>query len=425
MHLPERNYRYKLSQAGFINALKGTDLEHSNPDPGAGANFDIGKNGILFVTKDPSVNQVMTYKDNLYFVPLSTFKEDPTPAPQKISVPGFDGTANSATFSPDGKSAAFLQRRDRNNAYDKGCIFIIEDVDKIDHFTEVMTSTSDEVWELQPESLAFSIDARNLFMTAESCGTKRLFKIRINLPTNGATVALPTQITTKGAVSSFHVLSPTRLLVTLSTLTSSSDFAVIDITSEYQAYTLFYRHNAPSFGERAPRVSQIRFHGVGDYELHAFVVKPSDFSKEKTYPVLFWVHGGPVSSWTDAWSYRWNAALFAEQGYIIIMPNITGSIGYGQQFIEDIGGEWGGRPYKDLVGCVECVKKTMPFVDMKRAIAMGASYGGYMINWYDYFRHPLPVLTPPHPIPSQPNLTMPTPRVFTTQTPKTRPNPSI
>ena len=345
-----------------------------------GVDSDVGKNGILFVAKDPSVNQVMMYKDNLYFLALSTFKEDPAPAPQKISVPGFDGFASSATFSPDGKSAAFLQRKDPNNVYDRAYVFIIDNIDKLDHFTEVATSTR-SVWELQPESLAFSINAKELYITAESHGTKRLFKIEIISPANGFTVAVPTPITTNGVVSSFHALSPARLLVTLSTLTSSSIFAMIDTSSEKPAYIFVHPHNTPSFGRRAPDVSQINFQGGGDYEVQAFIVKPSDFNEEKTYPMLFWIHGGPVSSWTDAWGYRWNAALFAEQGYIVIMPNITGSIGYGQKFIEDIGGEWGGRPYKDLVNCFECIKENMPFVDTKRAVAMGASYGGYMINW--------------------------------------------
>ena len=382
--------RYNLSQTGFIDALKGTNSEHPNPDPLVSVDSDVGTNGILFVAKDPSVNQVMMYKDNLYFLALSTFKEDPAPAPQKISVPGFDGTANSATFSPDGKSAAFLQRKDPKNVYDRAYIFIIHNIDILDHFTEVVTSTSDEVW---PESLAFSINSRELYMTAESRGANILFKIQMISPLTGSTVAVPTPITTNGVVSSFHVLSPTRLLCTLSTIISSSIFAIIDTSSENHAYIFVHRHNTPNFGHRAPHVSQINFQGAGDYEVQAFVVKPSNFTEKKTYPMLLWIHGGPVSSWTDAWGYRWNAALFAEQGYIVIMPNTTGSIGFGQRFIEDIGGEWGGRPYKDLVNCFEYVKETMPFVDTKRAVAMGASYGGYMINWYDCL-HPSPYTHP-------------------------------
>ena len=406
---PGRGDRYNLSQTGFINALKGTNLEHPNPDPLVGVDSDVGTNGILFVAKDPSANQVMMYKANLYFLALSTFKEDPAPAPQKISVPGFDGFANSATFSPDGKSAAFLQRKDPNNVYDRANIFIINNIDKLNHFTEVVTSTSDEVWELQPESLGFSINTRELYINAESRGAKRLFKIQMISPTHGYTVAVPTPITTNGVVSSFHALSPTRLLITLSTLTSSSIFAIIDTSSENHAYTFVHPHNTPNFGHRAPYVTQINFQGADDHEVQAFVVKPSDFTKKKTYPMLLWIHGGPVSSWTDAWGYRWNAALFAEQGYIVIMPNITGSIGFGQKFIEDIGGEWGGRPYKDLVNCFQYVKETMPFVDTKRAVAMGASYGGYMINWYDCI-HPSPLLT------LLPNVTTPTHVLMTTPT---------
>ena len=385
----ERSDRYNVSQTGFVNALKGTNLEHPNPDPLVGVDSDVGTNGILFVARDPSINQVMMYKDNLYFLALSTFKEDPAPAPRKISVPGFNGTANSATFSPDGKSAVFLQRKDPENVYDRAYIFIIDNIDNLDHFIEVVTSTSNEVWELQPESLAFSINARELFMTAESRGTTRLFKVQMNSATNGSIIAVPIPKTMNGVVSSFHALSPTRLLVTVSTLAFSSIFARIDTSSENHVYTFVHPNGDPNFGHRAPHVSQINYQGAGDYEVQAFVVKSSDFTKEKTYPMLLWIHGGPVASWTDAWSYRWNAALFAEQGYIVIMPNITGSIGFGQKFMEDIGGEWGGRPYKDLVNCFQYVKETMPFVDTKRAVAMGASYGGYMINWYDCF-HPCP-----------------------------------
>ena len=392
MQSPERSDRYNLSQTGFINALKGTNLEHPNPDPLFGVDSDVGRNGILFAAKDPSVNQVMKYKDNLYFIALSTFNEDPAPAPQKISVPGYDGTANAGTFSPNGKSAAFLQRKDPNNAYARASIFIIENLNKSDHFTEVMTSTSTSVWDLQPDSLAFNTGSRELYITAESRGAKLLFKIPIISPTAGSTtIAVPTPLTANGVISTFHILSPTRLLCTLSTLTTSSIFAIIDpSSSESTAYIFSHKYKTPNFAHRAPEVSVINFQGAGggggagSYEVQAFVVKPSDFVEEEdqTYPMLLWIHGGPVSSWTDSWSYRWNAALFAEQGYIVIMPNITGSIGFGQRFIEDISGEWGGRPYADLVNCFEYVKETMPFVDTERAVAMGASYGGYMINWY-------------------------------------------
>lgn len=380
---PEHINRYKISQTGFINALQGTNLVHPNPDPLYGVDFEVGPNGILFTAKDPTVNPIMVEKSSLYFVPLSTFKEDPAPTPRKVSTPGFSGTSSSPTFSPDGKSAAFLQSKDPNNAYDNLRIIIVGRINSLDHMTEVVTSTSSETWDLRPEFLAFSSDAKELYIIAESRGSKRAFKIRIRSHSNKVTSAIPTPITTDGVVSSLHALSPTQLLFTISSITSPSIFAIIDPSNDNYTCSFSHYHDKPDFGYRPPQVSRINFKGAGDYKVQAFVVKPSDFTEGKTYPMLFWIHGGPVSSWPDAWSYRWNAAFFAEQGYIVILPNITGSTGFGQKYIEDIVGEWGGRAYKDLVNCFEYVKENMPFVDIERVVAMGGSYGGYMINWYD------------------------------------------
>lgn len=134
------------------------------------------------------------------------------------------------------------------------------------------------------------------------------------------------------------------------------------------------------------QVSSIRFPASNpsiNESVHAWVYRPStyDAAKSKTYPLALLVHGGPQGSWADSWSTRWNPAVFAEQGYIVVAPNITGSTGYGQAFTNDIRCDWGGAPYKDLVNCFEYIEKNMPEVDTGRAVALGASYGGYMMNW--------------------------------------------
>ncbi len=390
---PENINRYKISQTGFINALQGTNLVYPNPDPSYGGDSEVGTSGILLTAKDPSVNAVLMEKNSLYFVPLSTFKEDPAPTPRTVSMPGFSGTSGSPTFSHDGKSAAFLQTKDPSNAYDNSSIIIVGNIDSLDHMTEVVTSTSSETWDLRPESLAFSSDAKELYIIAESRGNKRVFKIQITSHSNNIISVIPTPITAEGVVSSLHALSTTRLLFTMSTITSPSVFEIIDPSTDNHTCSFSHLHDKPDFGYRPPQVTSIDFKGAGDYKVQAFVIKPSDFSEDKTYPMLFWIHGGPVYSWPNAWSYRWNAAVFAEQGYIVVMPNVTGSTGFGQGYIEGIVGEWGGRAYKDLVNCFEYVKEDMPFVDTERVVAMGGSYGGYMVNWHDflpYFLHPPP-----------------------------------
>jgi dipeptidyl aminopeptidase/acylaminoacyl peptidase len=90
---------------------------------------------------------------------------------------------------------------------------------------------------------------------------------------------------------------------------------------------------------------------------------------------------GPQASWLDSWSYRWNPAVMAEQGYVVVCPNPTGSTGYGQEFTDAIQGQWGGLPYQDLVLGFDYLSKNQPYIDTDRAVALGASYGGFMMNW--------------------------------------------
>ena len=95
------------------------------------------------------------------------------------------------------------------------------------------------------------------------------------------------------------------------------------------------------------------------------------------------IHGGPQGAWGDDWSYRWNPELFAANGYVVVMVNFHGSTGYGQKFIDAINGNWGGAPYQDLMLGLDYAEKTYPFIDKDRECALGASYGGYAINWIE------------------------------------------
>ncbi len=123
------------------------------------------------------------------------------------------------------------------------------------------------------------------------------------------------------------------------------------------------------------------FTGAHNDKVQGFLVKPPNFDASKKYPVKFLIHGGPQGAWGDDWSYRWNPELFAANGYVIIMINFHGSTGYGQKFIDAINGDWGGAPYEDLMNGLDYAEKTYPFIDKNRECALGASYGGYAINW--------------------------------------------
>ena len=80
-----------------------------------------------------------------------------------------------------------------------------------------------------------------------------------------------------------------------------------------------------------------------DARVQSFLVKPLRTSTARKYPVLMLIHGGPQGAWGDSWTYRWNAQVFAAAGYVVVMPNPRGSTGYGQKFIDEINGDWGGK----------------------------------------------------------------------------------
>ncbi|HUE40394.1 MAG TPA: S9 family peptidase [Chthoniobacterales bacterium] len=124
------------------------------------------------------------------------------------------------------------------------------------------------------------------------------------------------------------------------------------------------------------------FEGANDEKVQGFMVKPPGFDPNKKYPLKFLLHGGPQGAWGNDWTYRWNAELFAATGnYVVVMINFHGSTGYGQKFTDSISGDWGGKPYVDLMKGLDYVEKTFPFIDKNREAALGASYGGYMANW--------------------------------------------
>jgi dipeptidyl aminopeptidase/acylaminoacyl peptidase len=121
--------------------------------------------------------------------------------------------------------------------------------------------------------------------------------------------------------------------------------------------------------------------GAEGARVQSFVVKPYGFEKDRKYPVLMLIHGGPEGFWGHSWTYRWNAQVFAAAGYVVVMPNPRGSTGYGQKFVDEINGDWGGRAFDDIMAVADHIVTDMPYADASRMTAAGGSYGGYMIDW--------------------------------------------
>jgi dipeptidyl aminopeptidase/acylaminoacyl peptidase len=130
-----------------------------------------------------------------------------------------------------------------------------------------------------------------------------------------------------------------------------------------------------------PKMESFWFTAADKTKLEGFIIRPPGFDAAKKYPVKFLIHGGPQGNWGDDWSYRWNAELFAANGYVVIMINPRGSTGYGQAIVDGVNGDWGGKPFTDLMEGLDYAEQHYPFIDKDRECALGASYGGYMANW--------------------------------------------
>jgi dipeptidyl aminopeptidase/acylaminoacyl peptidase len=130
-----------------------------------------------------------------------------------------------------------------------------------------------------------------------------------------------------------------------------------------------------------PAPESIWYDGEGGTRVQAWLYRPPGFTPERKYPLVYLVHGGPQGAWENGWSYRWNPALWAAQGYVVMAPNPRGSTGFGQKFVNEVSGDWGGKAYVDLVKGLD-LAQALPYVDRARTAAAGASFGGYMVNWF-------------------------------------------
>ncbi|MCJ1397068.1 hypothetical protein MMC11_000260 [Xylographa trunciseda] len=392
-HISESKGRYSMST--LVNALRGTQLESPIPPFPGSDHFDISSTGIVFVAKAPNISRAFNTKCNFYYLAISNFATASHSAPHIIEMEGYEGAASSPVFSPHGSSVAFLKMKKNGYEADKNHVIIIPDLSKLSDTTEAMKSNDGkELWDRSPSSLIWSNDGQSLYLTADDEGLGRLFKLDVTLASRDMS-KIPTPLTSFGSVSGVHPLSLASpyLLLSSSSLTNPSFFSTINPSAPSSLTTISsLSQNGSALGLSVSQVSSIHFAapnypGTGTHDVHALVVRPSSFSPSSSYPLALLIHGGPQSAWSDSWSTRWNPVLFAEQGYIVVCPNPTGSTGYGQAFTDAIQNNWGGAPYTDLEACMAHVATDMPYVDLTRAVALGASYGGYMINWMN--GHPL------------------------------------
>lgn len=407
----------KLQLSRLHNTLKGTKLESPIEPFGGKDHFDISKYGLVFTSKDPGLNPATHTRTNIYVSASETFWDDLyTQIPhniEEVSNKTFQGASTSPTWSTSGKMIAFLSMRTDGYESDKNQAFIIHDYTKPSQLTPLYAMENGSgrgKWDRSPQTIAWSPDDWCIYFTAEEHGRGNLYKAAP--PTSGKQEEkLPSILVKGGTISAVQVLRNGDIFVNSTSLIENSLYSLVPIhdrSGHEDVYSLpiddrpydskpdslttrYISSNTRSgslFGLSRHQIDEIHWDGAAtDTSVHAWVIKPSNFSPKEKYPLAYLIHGGPQGAWTDGWSTRWNPAIFAEQGYVVICPNPTGSTSYGQDFVDAIQGQWGGLPYEDLVLGFDWIKDNLSYVDTTRAVTLGASYGGYMMNWIQ--GHPL------------------------------------
>jgi dipeptidyl aminopeptidase/acylaminoacyl peptidase len=220
------------------------------------------------------------------------------------------------------------------------------------------------------EAFAWSTDSRTLFFAASDMGRQPVYAV----PAAGG----PWRRLAEGTFDDVQAAAGGALVAMRMSLTYPAEIYRIDPSGNSVALTHANDALLAGFGLRAGE--SVTYKGSAGKDVQAWLVKPPQFDAERTYPLLVLIHGGPQSAWPDGWSFRWNAQVFASAGYVVFMPNPRGSVGWGQEFIDDVNADWGGRAYEDVLRGTDFAE-ALPYVERGRTAAAGASYGGYMINW--------------------------------------------
>ncbi|MFC1782262.1 prolyl oligopeptidase family serine peptidase [Planctomycetota bacterium] len=268
-------------------------------------------------------------------------------------------------FSPDGRTLAYLAMA--RPGYESDRFRII-----LHGWPEGSQKILTGDWDRSVGSFCFAPDGRTIYATAGNLGHTSLFAVDVQ------TGAVRT-VVKEGAIGS---LNPTadRIIYAMHSFKSSVElYSVRPNGSDIRSVT---RINAEKLAAaRQGDFEQFSFKGWNDETVNGFVVKPVDFDPQKKYPVAFLIHGGPQGSFSNGFSYRWNPQAYAGAGYAAVMVDFHGSTGYGQAFTDSIRGNWGSRPFEDLQKGLAAALEKYPWMDGNHVAALGASYGGYMINW--------------------------------------------
>jgi dipeptidyl aminopeptidase/acylaminoacyl peptidase len=357
-----RSHLFVVPVAGgdAVDIMKAMDADAPSKPFGGSEEYAFTPDGgsILFGARDVGREEAWSTNFDLFVAPIGGG------APRNLT------GANKAwdalpVFSPDGKTLAYTAMKRPGYEADRFRIVLRSWPDGQDR---VLT----EGWDRSPADLSWSPDGKEIYCLADDGGQHALFAV--DVATGKVRAVVP-----KG-----HVTSPqpsgARVFYLLDTLKGPAELYSVKADGG-DAKKLTGINDERLATTRRGESEQFSFKGANGDDVFCYIMKPADFDPAKTYPVAFLIHGGPQGSFGNDFHYRWNPQTYAGRGYAAVMVDFHGSTGYGQAFTDAINGDWGGKPLEDLQKGLAAALAKYKWMDGNRVAALGASYGGWMINW--------------------------------------------
>lgn len=337
-----------------------TPGDWSVPPHLAGAQeYDLSPDGreLAFARNNDKAEALSTNSD-LWVVPVAGGE-----ARRLTDNPAWDG---SPRYSPDGRWIAYRAMARAGFEADRTRLLLFE---RATGKTKELTPNFDN----SVEEVIWTPDSQSLYFTAAVGGRVPIYQVSVadralrEVP--GSASNSSPSITPDGGTLVFLQQAMNRPAEVFRAIARTGEAAQVSAVNDARLAEL-EMNSGESFTVK----------GAGGTPVQSWLVKPPGFDPAKKYPVVVLIHGGPQVPTIDGFHYRWSAQLFAAPGYVVVMPNPRGSPGWGQPFVDEISGDWGGKVYEDVLKVVDHVAG-LPFVDNTRVCAAGGSYGGYLVNW--------------------------------------------
>jgi dipeptidyl aminopeptidase/acylaminoacyl peptidase len=351
------------SKGGTARDLTAGDFDSPPYAAASGVDFAFSPDSTeIAYLRNPDKVEATSTNSDIYIAPISGGQ------PKNITANnhGYDA---SPVFTRDGRYIVYRSQATAGFEADRWRLMAYNRATGVS--TEIAKGFDDQV-----EDVALSPDEKFVYFTAGQRGKAPIFRV----PLSGG---VPQKVIADVFATNLEITPDGKKFV----------FANSSLSSPAEIYTA----NADGTGLTAltsvneqlmkqanlKKAEEVEWTGALGRKIHGFVVKPNNFDASRKYPLAVLIHGGPQSAWNDNWGYRWNPQVFANAGYVVFIPNPRGSTGYGQQFVNEISGDWGGKAYVDIMNGVAEVLRRSPYIDRNRIGAAGASYGGYMIDWIE------------------------------------------